>query len=38
LIAADEWSQGSGFQKDAPVVFAGFGAGFHWGALLAKGV
>jgi 3-oxoacyl-[acyl-carrier-protein] synthase III len=38
LIAAAEWSQTSGFRKDAPVVFAGFGAGFHWGALLARGL
>ncbi|MGH9667220.1 MAG: 3-oxoacyl-ACP synthase III family protein [Bryobacteraceae bacterium] len=34
LIAASEWAAGSGF-GDAPVVFGGFGAGFHWGALLA---
>jgi 3-oxoacyl-[acyl-carrier-protein] synthase-3 len=34
LIAASEWMAGSGF-GDAPVVFGGFGAGFHWGALLA---
>jgi 3-oxoacyl-[acyl-carrier-protein] synthase-3 len=38
LIAAAEWSAGSGFQAGEPVVFAGFGAGFHWGALLATGV
>jgi 3-oxoacyl-[acyl-carrier-protein] synthase-3 len=38
LIAAAEWSAESGFQAGAPVVFAGFGAGFHWGALLATGV
>jgi 3-oxoacyl-[acyl-carrier-protein] synthase-3 len=37
LIAAAEWSAASGFRKDEPVVFAGFGAGFHWGALLAIG-
>lgn len=37
LIAASEWSAQSGFKRDAPVVFAGFGAGFHWGALLAVG-
>ena len=37
LIAASEWSQSSGFRAGAPVVFAGFGAGFHWGALLAIG-
>ena len=36
LIAAAEWSQanpGAGL-----VVFSAFGAGFHWGALLARGV
>jgi len=38
LIAAAEWSQSAGFRPAEPVVFAGFGAGFHWGALLAKGV
>ena len=35
LIAAAEWSQtnpGAG-----PVIFSAFGAGFHWGALLARG-
>ncbi|HLX46170.1 MAG TPA: ketoacyl-ACP synthase III [Bryobacteraceae bacterium] len=34
LIAASEWNA---FRKDEPVVFAAFGAGFHWGALLALG-
>ena len=29
LIAASEWSEGTGFQRGEPVVFAGFGAGFH---------
>jgi 3-oxoacyl-[acyl-carrier-protein] synthase-3 len=38
LIAAAEWDVASGFQAGVPVVFAGFGAGFHWGALLATGV
>lgn len=38
LIAAAEWSQAAGFSPGKPVVFAGFGAGFHWGALLARGV
>ncbi len=43
LIAAAEWNAGSGFgaggfKTGEPVVFAGFGAGFHWGALLATGV
>jgi 3-oxoacyl-[acyl-carrier-protein] synthase III len=31
LIAAAEWTPEPG-----PVVFAGFGAGFHWGALVAR--
>jgi len=30
LIAAAEWEPVEG-----PVVFAGFGAGFNWGALIA---
>jgi 3-oxoacyl-[acyl-carrier-protein] synthase-3 len=43
LIAAAEWNASSGlsaggFHAGEPVVFAGFGAGFHWGALLATGV
>ncbi len=38
LIAAAEWSDRVGFRAGEPVVFAGFGAGFHWGALLATGV
>jgi 3-oxoacyl-[acyl-carrier-protein] synthase-3 len=40
LIAAAEWQErnGGGFAAGAPVVFAGFGAGFHWGALVARGV
>jgi 3-oxoacyl-[acyl-carrier-protein] synthase-3 len=38
LIAAAEWNVAFGFQAGVPVVFAGFGAGFHWGALLATGV
>ncbi|MFN3322299.1 MAG: 3-oxoacyl-ACP synthase III family protein [Bryobacteraceae bacterium] len=37
LIAAAEWSAGTGFRARVPVVFAGFGAGFHWGAVLAEG-
>jgi 3-oxoacyl-[acyl-carrier-protein] synthase III len=36
LIAAAEWSVGAGFRSGAPVVFAGFGAGFHWGAMLVR--
>ncbi len=31
LIAASEWEAVAG-----PVVFAGFGAGFHWGAMVAR--
>lgn len=38
LIAACEWSRAEGFRPGVPVVFAAFGAGFHWGALLARGV
>jgi 3-oxoacyl-[acyl-carrier-protein] synthase III len=38
LIAAAEWDVASGFKSGEPVVFAGFGAGFHWGALVATGV
>lgn len=38
LIAACEWSRERGFQPGDHAVFAGFGAGFHWGALLARGV
>ena len=35
LIAASEWSAPS--PMAGPVVFAAFGAGLHWGALVAKG-
>ncbi|HBY59733.1 MAG TPA: ketoacyl-ACP synthase III [Solibacterales bacterium] len=35
LIAAAEWDA---FRAGASVVFAGFGAGFHWGAMLVEGV
>ena len=35
LIAAKEWFDG-GAPLAGPIVFAGFGAGFHWGALLAE--
>jgi 3-oxoacyl-[acyl-carrier-protein] synthase-3 len=38
LIAACEWSRAEGFRPGAPTVFAAFGAGFHWGALLVRGV
>jgi 3-oxoacyl-[acyl-carrier-protein] synthase-3 len=37
LIAAAEWVAEHGFRTNEPVVFAAFGAGFHWGALLARG-
>lgn len=37
LIAAAEWNGERGFASGRPVVFASFGAGFHWGALLAIG-
>lgn len=37
LIAAAEWSEQGGFRSQVPVVFAGFGAGFHWGAVLTLG-
>jgi len=33
LIAASEWAETKPIA--APVVFCGFGAGFHWGAVLA---
>lgn len=38
LIAADEWCREHGFKSETPVVFAAFGAGFHWGALVARGI
>jgi len=38
FIAAAEWQQTAGFRAGAPVVFAVFGAGLHWGSLLAIGV
>ena len=37
LIAAAEWSAQHGFRKGEAVIFGGFGAGFHWGSLLAIG-
>jgi 3-oxoacyl-[acyl-carrier-protein] synthase-3 len=36
LIAAAEWSQEN--PAPGPVIFSAFGAGFHWGALLAQSV
>ena len=38
LIAAAEWSRAATPVPGAPVVFAAFGAGFHWGAILARTV
>ncbi len=38
LIAAAEWNAQSGFRAREAVIFATFGAGFHWGALLAVGL
>jgi 3-oxoacyl-[acyl-carrier-protein] synthase-3 len=35
LIAAAEWARGER-PPQVPVVFAGFGAGLHWGALVAE--
>jgi 3-oxoacyl-[acyl-carrier-protein] synthase-3 len=35
LIAAAEWSLGN--PPQGPVIFSAFGAGLHWGALLARG-
>ncbi|MCC7156192.1 MAG: ketoacyl-ACP synthase III [Bryobacterales bacterium] len=37
LIAASEWSQTSAPAPGALSCFAVFGAGFHWGALVAEG-
>ncbi|MFN0168943.1 MAG: 3-oxoacyl-ACP synthase III family protein [Bryobacteraceae bacterium] len=37
LIAASEWTGAYGFVPGQVVVFAAFGAGFHWGALLVEG-
>jgi 3-oxoacyl-[acyl-carrier-protein] synthase-3 len=37
LIAASEWHAAGGLKSAAPIVLAAFGAGFHWGAILAKG-
>jgi 3-oxoacyl-[acyl-carrier-protein] synthase III len=36
LIAAAEWWQERGPNKSGVICFAAFGAGFHWGALLAE--
>ena len=36
LIAAAEYFDRADLSSGAHVCFAGFGAGFHWGAVLAK--
>ncbi len=36
LIAAAEWIETAHLNSGDPVCFAAFGAGFHWGALLAR--
>ena len=36
LIAASEWWQNPGPRSRQLICFAAFGAGFHWGALLAE--
>lgn len=38
LIAAAAWERTAGFRSGLVSVFTAFGAGFHWGALLAAGV
>jgi 3-oxoacyl-[acyl-carrier-protein] synthase III len=38
LIAAADWFSSHGFTPGRAVCFAAFGAGFHWGALLARGL
>ncbi|MSO20489.1 MAG: ketoacyl-ACP synthase III [Acidobacteria bacterium] len=38
LIAAAEWTQEQTSLLGKRIAFAAFGAGFHWGALLARGV
>lgn len=37
LIAAAEWDESAGFKAGVHTVFGGFGAGFHWGAIVAVG-
>jgi 3-oxoacyl-[acyl-carrier-protein] synthase-3 len=36
LIAASEWGRQASVASGAKICFAAFGAGFHWGALLAE--
>jgi 3-oxoacyl-[acyl-carrier-protein] synthase-3 len=38
LIAAAEWSRDNTVAHGSPIVIAAFGAGFHWGAMLARAV
>jgi 3-oxoacyl-[acyl-carrier-protein] synthase-3 len=35
LIAASEWHAANPTPPASPIVFAAFGAGFNWGAILA---
>lgn len=37
LIAAAEWANANELRPGETLCFAAFGAGFHWGALLAEG-
>jgi 3-oxoacyl-[acyl-carrier-protein] synthase-3 len=36
LIAASEWSETASLHAGDTICFAAFGAGFHWGAVLAR--
>ena len=36
LIAASEWFEASTPEPGKAIVFGAFGAGFHWGALVAR--
>jgi 3-oxoacyl-[acyl-carrier-protein] synthase-3 len=36
LIAATEWMYNASIPQDGLVMFAAFGAGFHWGALIGR--
>ncbi|HUS12727.1 MAG TPA: ketoacyl-ACP synthase III [Pyrinomonadaceae bacterium] len=38
LIAAAEWSRQQASLTNKRIAFAAFGAGFHWGTMLAQGV
>jgi len=38
LIAAAEWQEAEGYRPGVPVILASFGAGFHWGAMLVRGI